>query len=379
MPLYLLQVMLPDSAHIQESDANFLNKKRVSEGKQPIKPLYTLNDVERSWPLFRTFDYNNKVKVEDDIQIEFFDAGHILGSSAIHMIINEGKHTKKITYTGDVGRYLNKILKAPAPFPQSDYIICESTYGNREHVSNKTALKELYNAVYETCYAKGGKLIIPAFSVGKTQELVYTLNKLEFDGKLPKLKVLVDSPLAINATEIFRRNENCFSESIEEFMRKDPDPFGFNHLHYTKEVQSSKAINYLKEPCIIISASGMAEAGRIKHHLANNIENPRNSILIIGYSEPSTLAGKLIAGDKKVSIYGRTYDVKADVYNIDFYSAHADKNELLRYLSCQEPMDVKGVFLVHGSKTASSELAKGVEKYGFYPVTINEIGMKYEL
>ena len=348
----LCKIMLADSAHIQESDALFINKRRAGSGKPILKPLYSMEDVNNSWQYFKTIPYNIKIELEKNVYLHFTDAGHILGSAVTHLEITENNKKHKLCYTGDLGRYVNKILKAPQPIPQATSIICESTYGNREHVSIKGAEEQLKQAVYETCYAKKGKLIIPAFSIGKTQELVYTLNKFEFEGKLPKIKVFVDSPLAINATQIMKQHEECFSNSIKKFMKKDPDPFGFDQLYYIRDAENSKKINSLKEPCIIISASGMAEAGRVKHHLANNIEDSRNSILIIGYSHPSTLSGRLLQGDQKVSIYGRVYEVNATIYSIDFFSAHADCNELLQFLSAQDHKDLENIFLVHGNHEA---------------------------
>ena len=375
----LCQIMLADSAHIQESDIIFLNTRRAREGKKALKPLYTIEDVKACWNLFHTIAYDQPFMVEDGLVLHFTDAGHILGSSVVNLTITEGKRKHRIAYTGDVGRYLNKILREPDIFPQANTIICEATYGNRLHESSREAKEKLQQAVYETCYAKRGKLIIPAFSIGKTQELIYILNKLEFKGQLERIKVFVDSPLAIDATEIMRLHPECFGEATRTFMHKDPDPFGFSQLFYVRDAADSKKINDLKEPCIIISASGMAEAGRVKHHLANGIEDPRNSVLIIGYCEPPSLSGRLLKGDRKVSIYGRIFDVKADIYNIDFFSAHADYNELVRFLSCQEVSEVENVFLVHGNKSALAGFKEQLSKKGFSKVEIARKGRVYNL
>lgn len=377
--LSLCEIMLSDSAHIQQSDMDYLNRKRAAVGKSPLRPLYKQEDVDEALRYFRTVPYNKQVQIDPDIKLQFTDAGHILGSAVVNLTIKEGRNTKRLCFSGDVGRFINKILPVPQPFPQANTLICESTYGNRTHESMKEAREKLKQAVYETCYAKGGKLIIPAFSIGKTQELIYTLNKLELQGKLPRIKVFVDSPLAISATRIMQEHPECFSEATRRFMEKDPDPFGFNQLYYIRDVETSKQINELQEPCIVISASGMAEAGRVKHHLANSIEDERNSVLIIGYSDPSSLSGKLIRGDEKVSIFGKVFDVKANIYQIDFFSAHADSNELMRFLSCQDPARLKQVFLVHGNNSALTDFKSQLNAQGYYRVEIAQEGMRYPL
>jgi metallo-beta-lactamase family protein len=346
----LCEIMLLDSAHIQVSDAEFINKRRKEEGKDTIEPLYTVEDVYKTLPLFKEISYNHEFKIDDEASVTFTDAGHILGSAVVNLKIKEGNQIKKLAFTGDIGRYINKVLRVPQPFPQADFIICEGTYGDRKHDTIATMETKLQQVVEETCLIKKGKLIVPAFSIGKTQELVFCLNKLNFEGKLPKIKVYVDSPLAINATEIMKRHSECFSPETLEFMKKDPDPFGFNGLEYVRDKEASQAINRRDEPCIIISASGMANAGRIRHHLRNEIGNPRNSVLIIGFAEGGSLADRIARGDKYVPIFGQDHGVKADVYKTDFFSAHADYEELTRFLTCQNPDLVKKLFLVHGNE-----------------------------
>jgi len=375
--LDLCRIMLADSAHIQESEIAYINKKRTREKKSPLKPLYDLEDVYESWQYFRMLAYNEKTKIDEDISLKFTDAGHILGAAVVNLKIKENNKTHRLAYTGDIGRYVNKILRKPQAFPQAETIICESTYGNRLHESLEDAKNKLKEVVQQTCFENKGKLIIPAFSIGKTQELVYTLNKLGINKGSNKIKVFVDSPLAINATEIMKNHYECFGQSTKAFMKKGADPFGFDQLYYVREAKDSKAINQLQEPCIIISASGMADAGRIKHHLANGIEDERNAILIIGYSEPSSLSGRLQRGDKNVTIYGIPYEVKAAVHSIDFFSAHADYNELLQLLSCQEKSLIKNIFLVHGNQSALSEFQATLEDKDYHEVIIAEKGEEY--
>jgi metallo-beta-lactamase family protein len=377
--LDLCKIMLADSAHIQMYDVKFINKRRASRGMEPIEPLYDKADVELALNHFVPIPYLEKFSIDNEVTVQFTDAGHILGAAAVNLTITENNKEKKLTFTGDVGRYINKILKKPQPFPQADYIICESTYGDRLHESINAAKENLQKAVHETCVVKKGKLIIPAFSIGKTQEMVFTLNKLEFEGKLPKVPVFVDSPLAINATEIMRDHPECFGRATLKFMKKDPDPFGFQSLSYVREAEDSKKLNSLKGPAIIISASGMADAGRVKHHLANSLENEKNSVLIIGYSEPSSLSGRLLRGDKIVTIFGKETNVKADIFNIDFFSAHADYGELLQFLSCQDPAKVKNVFLVHGNPSALENFRDNLREKNFYDVTIAERKKTYDI
>lgn len=368
----LCRIMLVDSAHIQQSDAEYINRKREAEGKDLIEPLYKMEDVNKCWDHFTTLDYNETYKVDDEIELMFTDAGHILGSAVVNLTVFENHQPHRISFSGDVGRYINKILKQPQPFPQADTLICESTYGDRLHESLKEVKDRLKEIIEETCYQNRGKLIIPAFSIGKTQELIYTLNKLGINKGPNKIKVFVDSPLAISATEIMKDHIECFGDATRKFIMGGRDPFGFDQLYYVREAEHSKLINELDEPCIIISASGMADAGRIKHHLANGISNPKNAILIIGYSEPSSLSGRLLRGDEEVRIYGTQYQVKAKVHSIDFFSAHADYQELLRFLSCQDTTLIQNLFLVHGDLESQYHFKNELEKNNYYHVTMAE-------
>jgi metallo-beta-lactamase family protein len=346
--LDLCRIMLKDSAHIQENDLKYVNKRRIKRGEEPLKPLYSVDDVELALQQFVSVSYNERFTINKDITLEFTDAGHILGSAAVHLDIKENDIIKKITFTGDIGRYDGAILKDPQSFRQCDILICESTYGDRLHSENDLTNKNLLEVITHTCIEKQGKLIIPAFSLGRTQELVFALDQLSNQGLLPPIPVYVDSPLSVNATNIMKKHPECFNEDIRAYMKKDSNPFGFDNLHYTQDVEESKSLNAIKTPCIIISASGMVEAGRIKHHVANNIEDSKNSILIVGYAEPTSIGGKIRNGDKMVRIFGEEYSVNADVYVIDSYSAHGDYQEMIHYLSCQNFAKIKHTFLVHG-------------------------------
>lgn len=375
----LCRIMLPDSAHIQQSDTARRNRKREAKGKEPLEPLYELEHVNRCWELFTALEYHEKIKIDEDVEVEFTDAGHILGSAVVNLHIHEDQKVHRLAFTGDVGRYINKVLRKPQTFPQADTIICESTYGDRIHESIKDVRKTLEVIVEETCYKNRGKLIIPAFSIGKTQELIYILNKLGINKGPNKIKVFVDSPLAIAATNIMKDHVESYGEATLKFMQKGSDPFGFKDLYYVKDAEQSKLINTLDEPCIIISASGMADAGRIRHHLAHGIEDERNTILIVGYSEPGSLSGRLQSGEKQVSIFGMPKEVKAKIASIDFFSAHADYQELLYFLSCQDPMQVKNFFIVHGNPEAQEHFQKVLFDKGFDPVTIAEEKQEYYL
>lgn len=365
----LCEIMLADSAYIQMNDHSYSKKKGLFEEKEP---LYDIDDVLAALELFKPIAYDDWVYLDDDIALMFTYVGHILGSGCVNLRIKEGKHTRKLAYTGDIGRKRHKIIKGWEPFPQADFIITESTYGDRLHGEELSSNQELLKIIHETCVENKGKLIIPAFSLGRTQELVYSLDQLETAGKIPPLKVFVDSPLSTNATEIVKNNVDHFGPSILKYMEKDANPFGFSGLHYIRDVKYSKLINTLKEPCIIISASGMVEAGRILHHIRNNIEDPRNTILMVGYCEPSTLGGQLKSGANKIEIYGRELKVKARVISIDSYSAHGDYEEMQEYLSCQDPQLIQKLFLVHGRYETQKAYEKYLSSKGFYHIHIPE-------
>lgn len=372
----VLSIMLADSARIQEDDAEYINKKRKAEGRKPIQPLYTLDDVDMTMKMFHAVRIKEHYQWNENISFYFTDAGHILGSACISIDIKVKEETRRIFFSGDVGRYKDRILKAPADFPQADVILLESTYGNRLHDITEDAEQKLLDAVIKTCINQQGKLIIPAFSLGRTQEIVYALDRMRTEGKLPKVRVYVDSPLSTSATKIMRRHTEYFNEDILEYMQTDPDPFAFPNLRYTPTIQESKAINEDEGPAIIIAASGMMDAGRIKHHLAKYIEDPKNTLLIVGYCEPSTIGGKILNGDKTIRIYGKEFDVNASVEVISSYSAHADYAELIQFMNCQDPAKVKNLYLVHGTIEAQEYFADKLRERGFENVFIPKIGEK---
>jgi metallo-beta-lactamase family protein len=375
----LCEIMLLDSAHIHESDIVFINKRRLKAGKSPLKPLYTVKDAGKCMKHFYAVPYNNEFIINEEVSFNFTDAGHILGSAVINLSLQEENKTIKLCYTGDIGRPNDLIIKAPEHFPQADYIICESTYGNRLHDDAALAGEKLLQIVRDTCITRKGKLLIPAFSLGRTQEIVYTLDCLKTQGLLPPVKVFVDSPLSMNATEIMRKYSDSFNDTIKHYMEKDDDPFGFNNLVYIQDAEESKALNDYKEPCIIISASGMMEAGRIKHHLHNNIGKENCTLLIVGFVPPNSLGHRLLRGDKQVKIFGEVHDVKINIAAINSYSAHADYNEMIQFLSCQQKQKIKKIFLVHGNEDVMYDFKIKLMEAGFNNIEIPDLDSFYEL
>lgn len=378
--LQVVEVLLYDSAKIHEGDIEFLNKKREQKNQEPLKPLYTTKDVDHCLKHFKTVPYNNEFFLVPDVSFIFTDAGHILGSAVVNLKLKTKENkVVTLTFSGDVGRFNDILLKAPATFPNADYIICESTYGDRLHETEVDSEFHLLNVVRNTCVEKKGKLIIPAFSLGRTQEIVFVLDKLKNKGLLPNIKVYVDSPLSTNITNIMREHVTLFNENLQEYIKNDPDPFGFNNLIYIREKQDSIALNDSQEPCIIISASGMMDAGRVKHHLANTISNPKNTILVVGYCSPNSLGGHIRAGKKTVKIFGDYFDVNADVEIIDSYSAHADYQELIQFLSCQNKEKVKKIFLVHGELESKISFKGKLMQEGYKEIIIPNKGESFLL
>jgi metallo-beta-lactamase family protein len=368
----LATLLLEDSAEIQESDIRYVNKRRAADGLPYLKSLYSLEDAKRAAASFHSVDYGVWHRVDEHLEIQYTDAGHIIGSAVVNLKVTEGGTTTRIAFSGDVGRYRDVILKSPAEFPQADYILLESTYGNSLHEMNVTTPDLLLTWIEKACIQKKGKLIVPAFSVGRTQELLYALNQLELERRLPDVPYFVDSPLSVDATEIVKRYPQYFNKAIQKILKSDNDPFLFNGLKYIRSVDESKLLNFRNEPCVIISASGMADAGRVKHHISNNIENSRNTILFTGYCEPNSLGGRLLSGIKETKIFGVLHEVNAEIGSIRSMSAHGDYEDLSQFLACQDAQQVKRLFLVHGEYEVQQQFRERLIKKGFGDIEIPE-------
>lgn len=377
----LAAIMLLDSASIQEKDAQWANEKNLKRGTDKInEPLYTTEDAQICMNQFSSYNYNQWFHISPDVQVLFADAGHILGSASVTLKIKRDDGTITLLgFTGDVGRWDRPIIKDPEPIQQVDYLISESTYGGMIHDELPGDINHLLDIVHNTCVVNRGKLIIPAFSVGRTQEIVYMLDHLESKGKLPRIPVYVDSPLAVNATDIFTMHPECFDSEIQKYITTNDNPFGFNRLTYIRKVEESKALNDSKEPCIIISASGMANAGRIRHHLYNNIEDADNTILIVGYCAEGTLGARLREYPMTVKIFGKELRVRASIKIIDGLSGHADQKEMLKFLGKQNPKQIKKTFLVHGEYEKQLKMKQALEGVGFSNIYIPELGNEFVL
>lgn len=376
----LCAIMLLDSAKIQERDTEYYNKRLAKKGKKfvPREPLYTMDDSNACMANFVAHPYGTWLKIHKGVEVLFRDAGHILGSASVTLRIKEGGVTRMFGFSGDVGRPNRPILRDPKPMPEVEYLICESTYGDKDHEGAPNESKKLLEVIKHTCVEKRGKLIIPAFSVGRTQEIVYMMDKMATEGLLPRIPVYVDSPLSVNATTIFGAHPECFDNDLNAYMLIDENPFGFNNLTYVKDVEMSKSLNESDEPCIIISSSGMMNAGRVKHHLANNIENKRNTILIVGYCSPETPGGKLRDGVETLRLFGEMKMVKAEIIVMDSFSAHADRGELLSFIHNQRG-HVKKIFLVHGTLDRQEKFRDLLNENGFRDVEIPALGDEVEL
>ncbi|RYY48613.1 MAG: MBL fold metallo-hydrolase [Chitinophagaceae bacterium] len=368
----LASILMEDSAGIQESDVKYENKRRALQGLPYLQPLYTTEDALMAADRFETVDYNNWFEIEPGISFCFTEAGHIIGSTVVHVRIKENGRQRQITFSGDVGRYRDIILRSPAVFEQADIILLESTYGNSLHDEHHPTADALLEWVEKTCLRKKGKLIIPAFSVGRTQEILYALNQLELENRLPELEYFVDSPLSLKATQIIKSYPQYFNARIQKVLQTDKNPFDFKGLKFVRSVDESKMLNYSKNPCVIISASGMAEAGRVKHHISNNVENSRNSILMTGYCEPNSLGARLLRRPKEVNIFGQPHEVNAEIGEMRSMSAHGDYDDLLQFLACQDPKQVDKLFLVHGEYEVQQDFKARLIRKGFVDVQIPE-------
>lgn len=375
----LVSIMLRDSAHIQEKDAEFATKINAKKGLPPFDPLYVMADAEACMSQFVSIGYDRPFALTPEVQVTFMDAGHILGSAISVLDIQDGDTEKRLVYTGDLGRNNLPIIKDPVQIKETDYFITESTYGNREHDPIHDMKEQVQRVVSETI-KRGGKIIVPAFSVGRTQELVYFLHELVNEGRLPEIPIYVDSPLSVNVTEVFRRHVECFDqETREAFLDEHQDPFGFYRLRYVRHVEESRKLNELDESCIIISASGMCEAGRILHHLRNNIQDARNTVLVVGYMAENTLGRRIVERRDMIKIFGEQIPLRAKVEIMDGFSAHAGRSELLNYFDQLDKKRLKQTFIVHGEPSSSEALAQAMKDRGFPHVAIPQRGQKFTL
>lgn len=384
----LCEIMLPDSGHIQEVEIEWKNRKRMRESLDPLPPLYTAEDAYKCLEIFKPVQYDEIVDIDDNISVRFNDAGHMLGSAIIEIWATENGKTTKAVFTGDLGNNDLPLLDSPTMISNADYLIMESTYGNRLHMRNDDKAKMFLDIVSETL-DNGGRVIIPSFAVGRTQEILYELDKLkdqygqdeEFARKyqtIMNIPVYVDSPLAISATEVFKKNTELFEDEIQEKIKRGDNPLEFNGLQFTQTVEESKALNEDFRPAIILSASGMCEVGRIKHHLKHNLWNPKSTILFVGYQAPGTLGRSIVEGAKKVKIFGEEIAINARIEYIEGYSGHADQTWLLNFVySFTNPP--KHIFLVHGEPEGQEVLKQKIEETSECKVTIPEFGDSFEL
>lgn len=378
----LCNIMLMDSAKIQERDVEWHNKKVLKKKKRAThklrRPLYKTEDVAPALEKFITTGYNKWVYINDRVQVLFRDAGHILGSASVTLKVKEHGEWRTVGFTGDIGRPDRPILRDPNPMPEVEVLISESTYGDKLHESKPEQSETFLQILKTACVEKKGKLIIPAFSVGRTQEIVYMLDQMENAGILPHIPVYVDSPLAVNATMVFGSHPECFDNDLHNYMLVDENPFGFNDLHYVKDVETSKWLNEFDGPCIIVSSSGMMNAGRVKHHLFHSIENANDTFLIVGYCSPDTPGGMLKNGIDRIKLFGEWLEVRAEVKVMDSFSAHADQKEMLDFITNQKD-SVKNLFLVHGEPDVQKTFAGYLSDNGFNNIEIPEKGSEYSV
>ena len=384
----LCAIMLPDSGHIQETETEWKNRKRIRRGEEELVPIYDAETAAKSLELFKGEPYNQIIELDDDIHVRFNDAGHMLGSSTIEIWIRENGENKKIVFSGDLGNNDIPLLAEPTMIQDADFLVMESTYGNRLHIKNESKAETFINIVTDTI-KNGGTVVIPSFAVGRTQEILYELNKIkdseddspEFERKyrlLMNTPVYVDSPLAISATEVFKENMDLFDKETQELIKRGDNPLEFPGLKFTQTVEESKALNESDESAIIISASGMCEVGRIKHHLKHNIWNPKNTILFVGYQAPGTLGRKIVDGAKTVKIFGEEVAVNARVEYIEGYSGHADQAGLLHFVNSfvKKP---NHIFLVHGEEESQKVLRDKINENFDLPVSIPDYCESFDL
>ncbi|MFN8433190.1 MAG: MBL fold metallo-hydrolase [Anaerolineales bacterium] len=368
----IASVMVADSGRIQESDAEFVNKKRAQRGEEPIEPLYTEQDAEAVAGMFVGKSYEEVFEPIPGVQARFYEAGHILGSASVSLMIEEKGKKTHLWFSGDIGRYKLPLLRDPILPSHADYLIMESTYGDKKHNDPELAFKEFESVVKRTLQ-RGGKVIVPAFAVGRTQEIVYHLNQMMYERDVPRVPVYVDSPLAVKASDIFKNHLECFDDETRKFVAESRHPaLDFDMLSYIRSVDESKALNERKDPMVIISASGMAETGRVVHHIRNNIENPRNTICIVSWQAPNTMGRRLADREPEIRIFGEAYKLKCEVATIGGLSGHAGQDLLVEYATSVK-QSVKDVFLVHGEENQATTLTALLKERGMDKVHYPEL------
>ena len=364
----LLEVMLPDSGHIQEIEVERKNRKAKRSGKKMIEPMYTVDDAYITLEYVQRVKYNEVFQVVGDITARFKDAGHILGSAILELWVTEGENKSKFVFTGDLGNNDAHFVNDPAVVEEADYIVLESTYGNRLHKDRASRLEILKDVIWET-YRKGGNLVIPAFAVERTQDLLYDLNQLARVKQLPDMKVIIDSPMAVATTNVFRKHWECFDEETRQLIREGYDPLNLPNLNFSVTAEESKAVNRIQSGAIIISASGMCDFGRIKHHLKHNLWRAESTVLFVGYQSPGTNGHRLLSGEKSIRIHGEEIAIRADIRSIDGFSAHADQAGLLSWVK-QFKNKPREIFVVHGEPESSAAIAELITKETGFKTTI---------
>lgn len=375
----LTEILLYDSAEIQTYETEYINKRRATKGLSPYKPLYTAADVAETMALFETIGYDEWFSVMENVSIMFTNTGHLVGSAAITLRINENGEQNTILFSGDVGRYRSMLLQPPAEAPQADYIILESTYGDKHHDIAFNTIETLQKWIKKICIEKGGQLIIPAFSIGRTQEVLYILNQLSLEKRLPDLLYFIDSPLSLKATETVKKYKDQFNDHLQQVLTIDNDPFDFPGLKYVETVEDSKRLVDYHQPCVIISASGTADAGRVRHHINDCIGNKNNAILFVGYCGVKSLGGQLLNGIKEVELFADPCSVIAEIGQLKGMSAHGDADDLTRFISNQDTQKIKKIFLVHGEFETQKAFADRLQIKGFTNIEIPEQHQQYDL
>lgn len=375
----LTEILLNDSAEIQTYETDIINKKREAKGLKPYEPLYTSEDVAQCMSQFEIVGYDGWVSIDRDVDVLYTNTGHLIGSAAITIRIKEGRKRTKILFSGDVGRYRSILLQPPVEPPQADYIILESTYGDKRHDIKYDTVETLHQWIQKVCVKRCGQLVIPAFSVGRTQEVLYALNQLSLEKRLPEIFCFVDSPLSLKATQTIKKYTDQFNERLQQVLAIDDDPFDFPGLKYVESVEDSRRLVDYKEPCIIISASGTADAGRVRHHINSCVGNQNNAVLMVGYCGNKSLGGQLLAGAKEVEIFNDPCKVVAEIGQVQGMSAHGDTDDLSQFLSNQNPEKVKAIFLVHGEQTVQKSFADRLSLKGYKRIECPKQHQEYSL